>query len=193
MQTARDKIAAAQSELENAFLVVGRITPGDADHRLIDNLLRHLQRVDDILVELTGDRMTETEAFFQSYLEAALWTGVDDDDLPLDGNYTVGDIAAETREEMRRHCVSFLAHPRVKSALERCQQLHNDGLFTTPGGCDVCDFAGYDFWMTRNGHGVGFWETGDWPEYEGSILDKIADTFGCYDLYVGDDGLIHGC
>ena len=36
--------------------------------------------------------------------------------------------------------------------------------------------AGYDFWLTRNGHGAGFWD-GDWPKY-GEMFTKMAKSFG---------------
>ena len=46
-------------------------------------------------------------------------------------------------------------------------------------------------WLTRNGHGAGFWD-GDWPEPVASRLTKSAKRFGSFDLYVGDDGKVHG-
>jgi hypothetical protein len=51
--------------------------------------------------------------------------------------------------------------------------------------------AGHAFWLTRNGHGAGFWD-GDWPEPHASALDEASKAFGSFDLYVGDDGMIHG-
>jgi hypothetical protein len=50
--------------------------------------------------------------------------------------------------------------------------------------------AGHDFWLTRCGHGAGFWD-GDWPEPQATILDEAAKRFGNVDLYVGDDGAIY--
>jgi hypothetical protein len=50
--------------------------------------------------------------------------------------------------------------------------------------------AGHDFWLTRNGHGAGFWD-GDWPEDVGERLTAASKTFGECFLYVGDDGRIH--
>jgi hypothetical protein len=67
--------------------------------------------------------------------------------------------------------------------------------------------AGHDFWLTRNGHGAGFWD-GDWdsPLPEGCPLvddcDKPYDSVGDYltdmsrpygevNLCVGDDGKIY--
>ncbi len=52
------------------------------------------------------------------------------------------------------------------------------------------DQAGHDFWLTRNGHGAGFWD-GDWPEEIGKKLTAAAKKFGETDLYVGDDGKLH--
>jgi hypothetical protein len=51
--------------------------------------------------------------------------------------------------------------------------------------------AGHDFWLTRNGHGAGFWD-GDWPEPYASELTRVAKEFGGYSLYLGDYGLIYG-
>ena len=48
---------------------------------------------------------------------------------------------------------------------------------------------GHDFWLTRNGHGAGFWDRG--LGELGQVLTKWAKTFGDCDLYVGDDNLVH--
>jgi hypothetical protein len=45
---------------------------------------------------------------------------------------------------------------------------------------------GYDFWLTRNGHGVGFWDRG-YGEV-GDKLTALADKYGSSDMYKGDDG-----
>ncbi|QNP78372.1 hypothetical protein [Agrobacterium tumefaciens] len=50
--------------------------------------------------------------------------------------------------------------------------------------------AGHDFWLTRCGHGAGFWD-GDWPEPAASVLTTASEEFGNVDLYVGDDGQIY--
>jgi hypothetical protein len=51
--------------------------------------------------------------------------------------------------------------------------------------------GGHDFWLTRNGHGAGFWD-GDWPKEAGDRLTKACEEFGEFDLYIGDDGMIYG-
>lgn len=67
------------------------------------------------------------------------------------------------------------------------------------------DLAGHDFWMTRRGHGVGFWD-GDWDiappanavffsgRYDkifSEALTAISKTFRAIDLYLGDDDLLY--
>jgi hypothetical protein len=61
-----------------------------------------------------------------------------------------------------------------------------------PGGYSPLELAGHDFWLTREGHGTGFWEDGRWPEAAGDVLDVASTAFGTFGLEVGDDGRIHG-
>ena len=46
----------------------------------------------------------------------------------------------------------------------------------------------YDFWLTRNRHGAGFWD-GDYEN--GEVLTDIADSFGEVSTYEGDDLLLY--
>lgn len=62
--------------------------------------------------------------------------------------------------------------------------------FEGPISAREAAMAGHDFWLTRNGHGAGFWD-GDWPEPHASILTEASKTFGETDLYIGDDGKVH--
>lgn len=48
---------------------------------------------------------------------------------------------------------------------------------------------GYDFNLTRNGHGAGFWDRG-----LGEAGDRLTDAcrpYGSWVLYSGDDGKLH--
>jgi phage-related protein len=47
--------------------------------------------------------------------------------------------------------------------------------------------AGHDLWLTRNGHGAGFWD-GGWPDEAGERLADAARELGESSVYVGDDG-----
>lgn len=48
---------------------------------------------------------------------------------------------------------------------------------------------GHDFWLTRNGHGAGFWDRG-----YGKVGDRLTDAahaWGTSDIYIGDDGKLY--
>lgn len=52
--------------------------------------------------------------------------------------------------------------------------------------------AGHDFWLTRNGHGSGFWDRPElYGEYPASKLTSRAESFGEINLTLGDDGLLY--
>jgi hypothetical protein len=115
-------------------------------------------------------------AFLDAYVECALWSSndgsTDSGGEPMDDNYGADDIAPATREAMQKDC----------EALEAKAGALLDGIEASQ--------AGHDFWLTRNRHSAGFWDR-DLGEV-GDKLTEIAHGFGGYDLYIGDDGLIHG-
>ena len=51
--------------------------------------------------------------------------------------------------------------------------------------------AGHDFWLTRCGHGAGFWDRG--LQQAGDDLTEAAQAphYNTVDLYIGDDGKIY--
>lgn len=110
------------------------------------------------------------EQFRTAYVTAMLWAETDDDGEPLDKRYTNTDLSVEACKTVSDDCFKFwhanLAD--IESEPER---------------------AGHDFWLTRNGHGAGFWD-GDWPE-AGDRLTAASKAFGECHPYVGDDGQIH--
>lgn len=114
--------------------------------------------------------------FTESYIETALWSSTDNKDesggSPLDDNYDVSDIAKETLEKMVSDCKAF-------------QGANWDDIKINPKA------AGHDFWLTRNGHGAGFWD-GGWPKAAGKRLTEDSKAYGEFNLYVGDDNLIYG-
>tara|TARA_R110002153_G_scaffold47172_1_gene133396 strand:+ start:116 stop:460 length:345 start_codon:yes stop_codon:yes gene_type:complete len=45
------------------------------------------------------------------------------------------------------------------------------------------DQAGHDFWLTRNGHGTGFWDRVDvYGDYRAEQLSVNAESFGVVDV-----------
>lgn len=114
--------------------------------------------------------MTDFERFHAACLEALAFTDTGaDTDIPADA-----ELADETAEWLRADCLSFW---------------RRFGCYI--GAADMSpEHAGHDFWLTRNGHGAGFWD-GDWPEPYASILDKGARCCGGFRTYLGDNGLIY--
>jgi hypothetical protein len=48
--------------------------------------------------------------------------------------------------------------------------------------------AGHDLWLTRNGHGTGFWDRPElWGEDGANILTRCAECMGGIDVYIDDD------
>lgn len=121
-------------------------------------------------------------AMVDAYVVCALWSSTDDKCKPLDDEYSVDDIAPETLQSMRADCEDF-AKSNNADLLEYCARM-KDPRWSGESR------AGHDFWLTRNGHGAGFWDRG-----LGALGDKLstaAKIYGSVDLYVGDDEQIHG-
>jgi hypothetical protein len=107
--------------------------------------------------------------FTTAYIECALWSSTEcdeDGDLgdSLDTNYGPEDITLPTLREMVRDCKAFQKYHAADLAnLDESQ-------------------AGHDFWLTRNGHGTGFWDRG-----LGAIGERLSDAarvYGSVDLMV---------
>lgn len=115
-------------------------------------------------------------AMVERYLECALWSSNDESDdrggNPLDDTYYISDISDETWLEAIEDCDSFLE--------SQAGDLEESGL--------GYEQIGHDFWLTRNGHGAGFWDRGLGDV--GDRLSKACEPYGSVDLYVGEDGQV---
>ena len=108
------------------------------------------------------------EPMVKSYLETALWSSVDENDDPMDDEYSIGDFTVAARQQAAKDCDAFVL-ACDKAGLR-------DALFQ-----NGYNRAGHDFWLTRNGHGAGFWD-GDYG-HDGDALTKIAKRFREVNLY----------
>jgi hypothetical protein len=106
------------------------------------------------------------------YIVCALWSSCDEEDRPLDDYLDENDLSDECKDSMMDDVVNFL---------DLIADLETD---------EIDDGQiGHDFWLTRNGHGAGFWDRG-----LGDLGDKLTDaahSFGSCYLYVGDDGRVY--
>jgi hypothetical protein len=110
--------------------------------------------------------------FYQAFLTCALWASTDDDGTPLDRHHTPRDIALVTRDTLYLECKDFY-------------HANYDDL-DAHGSMEQ---GGHDFFLTRCGHGAGFWDRGTGEV--GERLTAAAKVYGSVDLYKGDDGTLY--
>lgn len=137
--------------------------------------------------------MTENNLneFQRSYVECALaisnefekdLDGLDDQDNPGNlgfQNYTVSDFDKDTIKDMIKDCNQFY-QDNVRDLIWARENIKHN--YTN-------EQAGYDFWLTRNGHGAGFWDKG-----LGTVGERLSDSarkFGPIALYIGEGGKIY--
>lgn len=112
----------------------------------------------------------------QSYIDCMLWAdsprGDDGQELDNDG------LSESLRASIDKDIQSFI--DKADRLIVEAIKVDNYDL----------DNIGHDLWLTRVGHGAGFWD-GDLPEELGQRLTDISQSMGNVDLYVGDDGYLY--
>lgn len=127
--------------------------------------------------------------FTRGYIECMLWAETHhyeedqkDDRSFQDHGYDETDLAPEALANIVEECADF-QHDNATD-LEEYAKRKGDHPEYTAIAC-----AGHDFWLTRNGHGAGFWDRGLGPV--GDRLTSAAKVYGSRYPYLGDDGLIY--
>jgi len=110
------------------------------------------------------------------YLEAALWTeeerlGQEYEDLDFNVHNFTEDAEIDVYEDIKKF-ISGLSEKTITF-------LKSDGI--------VPSQIGHDLWLTRNGHGAGFWDRGLDEEITKDIMDSVKNLKEL-NLTVGDDG-----
>lgn len=112
----------------------------------------------------------------ETYAKTLLWTGMDWDDLDecdnpsrLDAAWTVEEVAPEAWESMEEDCNNFLELTWKVEGVEKVDAVT----------------MGYNFALTRNRHGAGFWDIG--LGVLGDRLTELAHTFGEQNFYVNEE------
>jgi hypothetical protein len=103
------------------------------------------------------DTTTKESKFISAYFAAVNFTETGDIDEPKGG--------AELDEEFTREsiidCLAFYSSIACYITDEQIEQ------------------SGHDFWMTRNGHGTGFWDRpGTYGAYHSDKFTEHAEAFG---------------
>ena len=103
--------------------------------------------------------MRNIDTILCHYLACAVWTGTGDDREPLDSTgWTADDFHGSSIDKARFEVERF-----VSLAGDLLDGLSDESI-------------GHDFWLTRNGHGTGFWDRGLGDV--GDRLSEIARRFG---------------
>ena len=119
---------------------------------------------------------TDLETFTAAYIEALYFTDTGEGDQPSADT----ELAPDTRLDIEADCRSFWLRFGCYVTTKTCSDAFDNSVSQ----------AGHDFHMTRNGHGVGFWET-EWPKPYRDMLTAGANSYGTFEIYQGDDGLIY--
>lgn len=143
---------------------------------------------------------TEYAEFVDGYLTAALWSSTDEDGAPMDRAFSAEQC--ENVESAHEDCGSFLtetlAVERVNEAgyvpgpMERYIDEIGATFDATPW-----EQAGHDFWLTREGHGTGYWDRApmDPQTHRANLFAKACEAlsdaaraYGEATPYTTDDG-----
>jgi hypothetical protein len=123
----------------------------------------------------------DLDGFVTAYLEAAEWLLPEENEESGDPDPSDAEgFSAEAIAKAIEDCRDFrrLAGKDYRNAIRRVGYSEEQ--------------AGHDFWLTRNGHGAGFWDRGALDARGlGDALSDHAKTFGTSDVYIGDDMRIH--
>ncbi len=134
----------------------------------------------------------DLSSFAQGYVEALFFTesapGVttdewqaaeDHDEGSIPGDVGFSDLAPGTLLDILRDCEAF-----EREAAELLEEAYGRGYSE--------ERAGHDFWLTRNGHGAGFWDREELETGElGERLSDAARRFGEVWSYLGGDGRVY--
>jgi len=130
--------------------------------------------------------MSNLDQFVRGYVRCMLWAETDGSDdkrgEPLDRNYGPEDVSPLSMERIRADCALFLERAGEINEEDRVRSIN-------PDEGTVYDYAGHDFWLTRAGHGAGFWD-GDWTEKVGTKLTELSNTFRECEVYVAEGSVV---
>lgn len=110
----------------------------------------------------------QLDAFTSAYIECALWSSITENGHPVDDECGIEDIEDDSLKAMVEDCKAFqTAYGELFDGVE--------------------SQAGHDYWLTRNGHGAGFWDREDsiYPECVRKFLTRISHEAG--ELYLMAD------
>ena len=121
--------------------------------------------------------------------ETVLYSECDDHGVPLDANYLVKDFDEESLKKLYAEYQQFLSvvEEKITEKIGEDWDCIDDFYDLAQPALNQTE---YDYILTRNRHGAGFWD-GDWSDSVSEILTDAAQAQGEFDVYVGDDQKIY--
>lgn len=135
---------------------------------------------------------SQIETITKHYLIAMLWTMPGDDNCENPGDsISLCDLPRETIEDAEYDVKRFIVSCGV--LFDMAMQCYDDGYGQHPDAGSAEAAFGHDFALTRNGHGVGFWDRDSegLPHVLGAALTGVCKGFPERNLYIGDDGKVY--
>ena len=105
----------------------------------------------------------------------------------LHGDISDSDFSGEMDSRIERDCAAF--YIENLDTFDSLWAYVRENYVYIQGGLYGPYEAGIDFWLTRNGHGVGFWDRG--LGELGDTLSAACESFGEVWAYLGDDSRVH--
>jgi hypothetical protein len=109
------------------------------------------------------------DEILNSYLETALWAETSDENELQDK--TINDIDGNSKQKAWSDIMKFM-QAAEKTAMDELRTYDNKGV-------------GHNLWLSRNGHGAGFFDDNN------DKLQNLARSMKSVDLYLGDDGKVY--
>lgn len=108
------------------------------------------------------------------FAESAILLGGEDGEEIVEDDLSGYSLSPEAMDIVKKDCADFLEN-NMKNLY--C------ALYEAPGY--NYGSAGHDFWLTRQGHGAGFWDRGlgSW----GDVLSKSARSFGERHVFIDEN------
>ena len=112
----------------------------------------------------------DIDLFLTDYLNTASWVTCDSDE---NSEFTI-----EAIERAKKDCISFIADVKHSFGEEKGTEL------LTIEGIDFGYLSAHDFYLTRNGHGTGFWDRDEiYGGMNGAILTTLCESMGSSNAY----------
>lgn len=128
----------------------------------------------------------------EHYLIALLCTmpGDNNNENPGD-SIALCDLPLGTIEQANQDVIRFVS--ACGALFDQAMECYDDEYGQHPDAGSAEAAFGYDFALTRNHHGTGFWDRDNerLPRVLGEALTRVCEAFPSTDLYIGDDGMVY--